>query len=104
VTVTNLLAAQPQMGRSRDTFAVRTIRQLARVGLTQTVDQGLLPALYAATDPRAEGGKFYGPSGFQHIIGAPAEQEVYRPAGDAAGAARLWELTERLVGAPFAVR
>jgi NAD(P)-dependent dehydrogenase (short-subunit alcohol dehydrogenase family) len=104
VTATNLLAAQPQLGRSRDTPAVRAIRLLARVGLTQTVDQGLLPALYAATDPRAGGGKFYGPSGFQHIRGALAEQEVYRPARDTAEAARLWDLTERLVGATFAIR
>lgn len=105
VTATNLLAAQPHMGRSRDTLAVRAIRTFARLGiLTQTVDQGLLPALYAATSPDAAGGKFYGPSGFQHLSGAPAEQEVYRPARDAAEAARLWTLSEQLVGLQFAVR
>jgi NAD(P)-dependent dehydrogenase (short-subunit alcohol dehydrogenase family) len=105
VTATNLLAAQPEMGRSRDTMAVRAIRLLARAGvLTQTVDRGMLPALYAATDPRAEGGKFYGPDGFQHISGAPAEQEVYPPARDPAEAARLWLISEALVGTQFAVR
>lgn len=105
VTATNLLAAQPHMGRSRDTLAVRGIRAFARLGiLTQTVDQGLLPALYAATSPDAEGGKLYGPSGFQHLSGAPAEQEVYRPARDDAEAARLWTLSEQLVGLQFAVR
>ena len=71
---------------------------------TQTVDQGLLPALYAAAHPHAEGGKFYGPKGFQHTAGAPAEQEVYKPARDAADRVRLWELSERLVGVGFAVR
>lgn len=105
VTATNLLAAQPHMGRASDTLSVRIIRSLARVGiLTQTVDQGLLPALYAATHPDAQGGKFYGPSGFQHTAGAPAEQQVYRPAGDMADAARLWELSEKLVGLRFAHR
>jgi NAD(P)-dependent dehydrogenase (short-subunit alcohol dehydrogenase family) len=104
VTATNLLAAQPHMGRSRDTLSVRVIRFTARLGiLTQTVDQGLLPALYAATHPDAQGGKFYGPSGFRHLTGSPAEQEVYRPARDEAEAARLWEVSERLVGVPFPV-
>ena len=105
VTATNLLAAQPHMGRSRDTMSVRLIRSFARMGVfTQTVDQGLLPALYAATNPGAEGGKFYGPRGFQHTAGAPAEQEVYEPARDMADAARLWELSEGLVGLRFAMR
>ena len=99
VTATNLLAAQPNMGRSRDTLSVRAIRMTTRLGiLTQTVDQGLLPALYAATSPQAEGGKFYGPRGFRHLSGPPAEQDVYRPASDAADAARLWEVSERLTG------
>lgn len=102
VTATNLLAAQPDMGRSNDTVAVRFIRLMSRVGfLTQTVDQGLLPALYAATSPAAEGGKFYGPSGFQHLTGSAAQQDVYQPASDPADAARLWELSERLVGLRF---
>lgn len=104
VTATNLLAAQPHMGRTGDTLSVRLIRRLAGLGiLTQTVDQGLLPALFAATHPDAEGGKFYGPSGFQHLSGAPAEQQVYRPARDAADAARLWSVSERLVGVQFAL-
>ncbi|BBX35630.1 short chain dehydrogenase [Mycolicibacterium mageritense DSM 44476 = CIP 104973] len=105
VTATNLLAAQPHMGRTSDTLSVRVIRGFARMGIfTQTVDQGLLPALYAAAHPHAEGGKFYGPKGFQHTAGAPAEQEVYKPARDAADRVRLWELSERLVGVGFAVR
>ncbi|MCP9270595.1 SDR family oxidoreductase [Mycolicibacterium arenosum] len=103
VTATNLLAAQPQMGRSSDTVAVRVIRFTSRLGvLTQTVDRGLLPALYAAVHPESEGGKFYGPRGFQHLTGAPALQDVYAPASDPADAARLWELSERLVGVRFA--
>ena len=104
VTATNLLAAQPHMGRGSDTLAVRFIRFASRLGLTQTVEQGLRPALYAATHPQAEGGAFYGPRGIGHIVGAPAEQQVYRPARDAADAARLWDLSEQLVGVRFATR
>lgn len=102
VTATNLLAAQPEMGRPSDTISVRIIRSFARLGiLTQTVDRGLLPALYAAVSPSAEGGKFYGPNGIGHTAGAPAEQKVYKPGRDAAAGARLWELSERLVGVQF---
>lgn len=105
VTPTNLLAAQPHMGRTRDTMQVRMVRFAARLGLVnKSVDEGMLPALYAATDPHAQGGKFYGPSGFQHLAGPPAEQDVYKPARDAAEAARLWDLSERLVGVQFAMR
>ena len=103
VTATNLLAAQPNMGRAKDTFAVRFIRATSRLGiLTQTVDMGMLPALYAATHPASQGGTFYGPEGLAHLSGMPAEQRVYRPARDADDARRLWELSERLVGVSFA--
>lgn len=105
VTPTNLLAAQPQMGRSRDTLQVRVVRLMARLGLVnKSVAEGMLPALYAATSPHAQGGKFYGPSGFRHLAGPPAEQDVYKPARDAAEAARLWDVSERLAGVDFAVR
>ncbi|AQA04423.1 short chain dehydrogenase [Mycobacterium sp. MS1601] len=102
VTPTNLLAAQPGMGRTSDTFGVRVIRTMARLGVLNTVDGGLLPALYAATSPEASGGKFYGPSRFQHLSGPPAEQEVFRPARDADEAKRLWDISETLVGVQFA--
>jgi hypothetical protein len=78
---------------------------LSRMGLlNRSADEGMLPALYAATDPHAEGGKFYGPRGFQHLSGPAVEQEVYRPARDQAEAARLWEVSEKLAGVQFAVR
>lgn len=105
VTPTNLLKAQPHMGRSRDTMGFRMVKLLSRVGLlNRSAEEGMLPALYAATSPRAEGGKFYGPSGLLHLSGPPAEQAVYRPARDADEAARVWEVSEQLVGVEFAHR
>lgn len=105
VTPTNLLRAQPDMGRSRDTTGFRMVKALSRVGLlNRSAEEGMLPALYAATHPRAEGGKFYGPGGLLHLSGAPAEQRVYRPARDAAEAARVWDVSETLVGVRFAAR
>ena len=105
VTPTNLLKAQPHMGRSRDTMGFRMVKAFARLGLlNRSAEHGMLPALYAATHPDAEGGKFYGPSGFLHLSGPPAEQKVYRPARDVEEAARVWERSEELVGVQFATR
>ncbi len=90
------------MGRDGDTVAARMIRRLSRGGvLAQTVEGGLLPALYAATSPRAQGGLFYGPSGIAHLAGAPAEQKIYKPATSEADATRLWGLSEQLAGVSF---
>ncbi|MDX1872091.1 SDR family oxidoreductase [Mycolicibacterium sp. 120266] len=105
VTPTNLLKAQPHMGRSRDTTGFRMVKAFARLGLlNRSAEEGMLPALYAATNPHAQGGKFYGPSGFLHLSGPAAEQQVYRPARGVEEAARVWEKSEELVGVQFATR
>ena len=102
LTATNLLASHPEMGRPRDTTSVRMIRRLARHGfLAQTVAEGLLPALYAATSTEAQGGVFYGPRGFLHLTGAPAPQKVYRAASKPGEAQRTWTISERLTGVSF---
>ena len=102
IAVTNLLASHPEMGRPTDTFAVRMIRRLSKLGiLAQPAAQGLLPALHAATDPDAEGGRLYGPSGFQHLTGPPAEQKTYKYIADEADAKRMWGISEDLGGVSF---
>lgn len=99
VSPTNLLSAQPEMGRSKDTLSVRMIRTLSRRGiLFGTAESAALPAVYAATSPEAEGGHFYGPGGFQHLRGAPAEQRLYSRLESPDDGRRIWELSERLVG------
>lgn len=102
VSPTNLLAAQPQIGRAKDTTAVRVIRFLSKRGiLVGTPESGLLPALYAATSGEAEGGRFYGPSGFMHLSGAAAEQKPYENIADQADAERMWRISEELAGVRF---
>ncbi|MEU0467023.1 SDR family oxidoreductase [Amycolatopsis sp. NPDC006131] len=99
VTPTNLLAARPEVGRARDTTLVRFIRALSARGiLVGTVDSALLPALYAATSPAAEGGRLYGPSGFRHLSGPPAEQKLYFRLRSDADARRIWQISEELTG------
>ena len=64
-TLTNLYAAGPDLGRERPSPYAAIMTRLAGWGLfVQGVDQGLQPALYAATSPHAHGGRLYGPDGF----------------------------------------
>ena len=103
ISPTNLLAAQPQVGRSRDTMSVRVIRALSRAGiLVGTPESAALPAVYAATSPDARGGHLYGPRGLGHLRGAPAEQAMYSRLQSEKDGSRIWELSEQLVGASFA--
>ncbi|MGW8482001.1 SDR family oxidoreductase [Microbacterium sp. NPDC055903] len=99
VAPTSLLAARPELGRSRDTLGVRFIRWgSARGFLFGTPESAALPALYAATAPDASGGRLYGPSGFRNLGGAPAEQTMYSRLRSAEEAARVWTVSEELTG------
>ena len=101
VAPTNLLAAHPEMGRPKDTAGVRLIRALSRAGILGTAESAALPALLAATSPDAHGGRLYGPSGFQNLSGAPAEQTVYSRLHSTADASRMWQISENLTGVSF---
>jgi NAD(P)-dependent dehydrogenase (short-subunit alcohol dehydrogenase family) len=104
ITPTNLLSAQPGYGRPDDTRAVRLIRALSRRGiLVGTPASAALTAVYAATSADAHGGRLYGPSGFQHLSGLPAEQRLYSRLQDADAARRIWDMSEQLVGVKIAV-
>jgi NAD(P)-dependent dehydrogenase (short-subunit alcohol dehydrogenase family) len=99
ISPTNLLAAQPQMGRPKDTPQVKVIRALSRLGiLVGTAASAALPAVYAATSPDAKSGHFYGPGGFLHFRGAPAEQALYSRLQSPEDGRKIWALSERLVG------
>jgi NAD(P)-dependent dehydrogenase (short-subunit alcohol dehydrogenase family) len=101
-TLTNLYVSGPNLGRKRPAHLQAIMKRLAGWGLfVQNVDAGLLPALYAATSPQAQGGRFYGPDGLGQFTGAPTELTVYRAARDEAAAARLWDVSERLTGVEF---
>jgi hypothetical protein len=100
VSATNLLAAQPAMGRSRATGARRVISLLSRVGITGTVDSAALPALMAATDPASRGDQFYGPK--RLVGGGPARRTLWSPLRSMDNARRIWDVSADLVGARFA--
>ncbi|MFE3037863.1 SDR family oxidoreductase [Streptomyces canus] len=99
VAPTSLLAARPEVGRDKDTLGVRVIRFLSARGiLLGTVESAKFPALYAATSPDAQPGRFYGPSGPLHLGGPPAEQSVYSRLTSTQEAARVWQTSEQLTG------
>lgn len=99
VSPTNLLSAQPEMGRHEDTASVKVIRALSRRGiLTGTPESAALAAVFAATSPDAQSGHFYGPDGFQHLRGAPTEQKLYPSLASVEDGRRIWELSDRLAG------
>jgi hypothetical protein len=68
----------------------------------QEVDEGILPALYAATSPDAKNGGFYGPRGFMELAGGGvAEANTPAHAKDDADGRRLWEISEQLTDVRF---
>jgi NAD(P)-dependent dehydrogenase (short-subunit alcohol dehydrogenase family) len=97
VSPTNLLAAQPGLGRDRETGSRRVIRVLSRLGVVGTVASAAEPALLAATAPDA-GDAFFGPS--RTVGGAARRIDPWPPMRDMAEARRLWDETVRLVAAP----
>ncbi|WP_067970911.1 SDR family oxidoreductase [Nocardiopsis trehalosi] len=98
VAPTSLLAARPEIGRSGDTPSIRVIRALSARGiLLGTVETAPLPALLAATDPDAEPGVLYAPSGAGHLGGPPVKHRLYAPLrATEEEASRLWRVSEQL--------
>lgn len=83
-------------GAGRDSWAGRARRFLWF--LFQPAARGALPTLYAATDPAARDGRYYGPDGLGEIRGFPAEARIPKQALDTETAARLWDVSLRLTG------
>ena len=59
-------------------------------------DDGALPQLRAATDPKAKGGEFYGPVFVNN--GPPVRKPILRRFGMNRAVAKLWEVSERETG------
>ena len=67
----------------------------------QSAADGAQPILFAATNPNAKPGAYYGPAGLGELRGAPAPALIMPQARDAAAAARLWDVSGKLTGASF---
>jgi NAD(P)-dependent dehydrogenase (short-subunit alcohol dehydrogenase family) len=95
---TNLQSTGPRMHKS--SFG-ESFWRFANALFTQTATMGALPTLYAATSHGVTGGDYVGPDGFAGQRGQPALAKSCTRSRDAAAAARLWEISEKLTGATF---
>lgn len=85
------------MGRGAPGLRER-IMQAGFNAVGQSAAEGARPLLYAALDAGAVGGGYYGPCCWGETRGKPAVARVMPQARDLGDCARLWEVSEGLVG------
>lgn len=95
-SATNLQTSGP-------TGAMKLLMRIGNAVMAQPAARGALNQLYAAVDPRAEGGQFIGPDGMGENRGWPTVVQPVEAARDPADAQRLWTLSEQLTGVQFEV-
>ena len=102
-TITNLQITGPtHNGASARVFLALNEASHSVGWIWQQIDQGILPALYAATSPAAAGGGYYGPSGFGELTGGPAPAKLPPRSLEEMDARRLWSISEELTNVNFA--
>lgn len=69
--------------------------------ITQSAEKGALPTLYAATEPKIEGGEYIGPNGFYEAFGYPGPAKSTGRSKNPEIARQLWELSEQLTGVTY---
>jgi NAD(P)-dependent dehydrogenase (short-subunit alcohol dehydrogenase family) len=103
-TKTNLQLSGPSQGKESPTLLerfYRVSRQLTPFAW-QEVEEGILPALYGAASPDAEGGTFYGPRGVLEAAGGGVKHaRIPERCRNEADCRRLWEVSEELTGVSF---
>lgn len=103
---TAALAAHPGVSSTElvrnSPAALRALEKPGRFML-QDAAMGALPTLRAATDPRAEGGQYYGPAGIGELRGRPRLVKSSGRSHDVATQARLWAVSEQLTGVSYPV-
>jgi NAD(P)-dependent dehydrogenase (short-subunit alcohol dehydrogenase family) len=92
-TRTNLQTAGANLGRD----APRPTKT-GTAPWIQHVEQGAEPLLFAATDPAAAQGAYYGPSGFMGIVGPTKRTSIPRSGRNPELATALWSAAEKLTG------
>jgi NAD(P)-dependent dehydrogenase (short-subunit alcohol dehydrogenase family) len=103
-TKTNLQSSGPSHGKDSPTLLerfYRVTRQLTPFAW-QEIEQGILPALYGAVSPDAEGGAFYGPRGLLEAAGGGVKHaRIPERCRNEADGRRLWEISDQLTGVTF---
>jgi hypothetical protein len=77
------------------------IMQAGFSALGQSAAAGALPELYAALDPGARPGGYYGPCCLMETRGRVTPSKIMPQARNEADCARLWDMSETLTGVSF---
>ncbi len=104
LTKTNLQISGPSHGREKPSVSERFYKFSWRFlpFMWQEIDEGILPALYAAASPGAEGGAFYGPRGIGELAGGGVQiAKNPQRSTDEGDNRRLWEVSEQLTGVTY---
>jgi NAD(P)-dependent dehydrogenase (short-subunit alcohol dehydrogenase family) len=96
-TRTNLQSAGASLGRERPSLPVRLFTRFNPIP-SQEVQTGTEPLLFAATDPEAQSGAYYGPSRWFGLVGPTKLFTAPKTALDPEANARLWSIAENLTG------
>jgi NAD(P)-dependent dehydrogenase (short-subunit alcohol dehydrogenase family) len=99
VSSTNII---PRLLQDRGWSRLIPVSRLITKVALQSASAGALPTL-RALDHSTPSGAFVGPAKLGQTRGRPELLDVYASVKDPAVAARLWELTEDLLGAPLPV-
>ena len=101
LTKTNLQISGPSHGQDQPTGLARFYQFTWRFTpfMWQEIDKGILPALFAAASPEAEGGAYYGPRAV--VKGNAVRANIPRSARSEADNRRLWEISEQFTGVAY---
>ncbi|MEO0895915.1 MAG: oxidoreductase [Bacteroidota bacterium] len=69
--------------------------------LMQPAERGALPQLFAAVDPEAEAGQYYGPDGFSEMGGYPKVANMPDSAVNPEAQQKLWDVSQELTGISY---
>lgn len=89
--------ATTELARHMNKVLYTVLRITVAPFITHAPKEGAKPTLVAAIG-EAEGGDYFGPTGFKEMKGSPGMAKSTKLAGDEAIAKQLWEVSEELVG------
>ena len=100
------VAAHPGMSetelvRTMKKWQVALIRYTIGPFLSHPPVEAARSTVMAALEDGLSGGEYFGPQGIREMSGPPGPAKIHDCAKDAEAAARLWDLSEELVGQKF---
>lgn len=101
------VAAHPGMSetelvRTMKRWQVALIRYTIGPFLSHPPHEAARPTVMTALETGLQGGEYFGPQGMREMSGPPGPAKIHDCAKDEEAAAKLWSLSEELVGTAFA--